>query len=111
MSHIDALLKFQYWIREHKSTGEVYLWGNGILFDNNMIKTQMELLGITYPIRYSNDRDMRTILELASHKTHINQYELKGSLHQKREKHDAMNDVKSQIEVVCGCYKILIGEC
>ena len=111
MSHTDALLQLQYWIRKHKSQGEVYLWGNGILFDNNMIKTQMELLGMEYPIKFRNDRDMRTILELAAIKEGISEHDLRDICKRDElEKHNALHDVLFQIDVVSCCYNILVGE-
>jgi len=44
----------------HLTNKNIYLWGNGILFDNQKIKTQMEKFGIKYPIHYTNDRDVKS---------------------------------------------------
>ena len=85
----------------------VYLWGNGILFDNQMIKCQMEAIGLYYPIPYKNDRDVRTILELASAKSGVSEREIKDKLGNGVNDHNAINDVLYQINYVSECYRYL----
>lgn len=90
---------------------EVYLWGNGILFDNAIIRHKFENYGWKYPIFYRNDRDVRTIFELAQIKTGETAKEMYGRIYDKeRMAHDAMNDVKNQIALVSECYRILTKE-
>ena len=61
-----TLFEFEKWIKNLECDNkEKYLWGNGILFDNRIIKESMHKYDITYPIFYRNDRDVRTIAELA----------------------------------------------
>ena len=43
----------------------IYLWGNGILFDNRIIQQKFKSFGLCHPILYRNDRDVRTIVDLA----------------------------------------------
>jgi len=88
---------------------DVYLWGNGILFDNKMLQYQMQSLGLNYPIFYRNDRDMRTLVELASHKVGIaTEKEFRDKYkNQDLVAHDAFDDVKGQIDIVVKSYNIL----
>lgn len=86
-----------------------FLWGNGILFDNNIIRTHCERYHLTYPIYYRNDRDMRTLLELASIKTGLPELEIKKQFGANDVvAHDAFDDVRNQISIVSACYKLLI---
>lgn len=108
----EVLKNFHEWLWDLTVQGaDLYLWGNGILFDNKMIQQQFENLGLSYPIYYRNDRDVRTIVELASHKLGIPEKELKRQFDdEKLTHHNAFDDVKYQIRLVVGCYKTLIGE-
>jgi|SRR5699024_9914216 len=87
----------------------VYLWGNGILFDNAKIRYALSEIGEEYPIHYNKDRDMRTILELASKKTGLSEYQLKNEYGTKySEKHNAINDCYNQVRIVVNCYDLIM---
>lgn len=87
---------------------EVYLWGNGILFDNAIIRHKFESYGWKYPIFYRNDRDVRTVFELAQIKTGETAQEMYDSIYDKElVAHDAMNDVMNQVALVSKCSRIL----
>ncbi len=107
----DILKEFRRWLIDVShlvKDNNMYLWGNGILFDNKMIQHQMELIDIEYPVHYQNDRDVRTIVDLTSHKLGISEQELKESYDDDSLRaHDAYDDVIYQINLVSGCYKIL----
>lgn len=106
----EASVKMNNWFKDNVSTSDnnIYLWGNGILFDNRMIQGQMENIGLEYPIFYRNDRDVRTIVDLASAKLGISERELKDKYNDDElVKHYALDDVKYQIKLVVGCYKEL----
>lgn len=118
----EMLLDFKDWIYKLNLTvvngqtaskeryNDVYLWGNGILFDNKMLQTQIEALGEKYPIFFKNDRDVRTIVDLAAAKLGLSEKELKKRFERPDlKKHDAYDDVIYQIELVRGCYQELIG--
>ena len=109
----DTLLfNFHSWLEELKApnNNDAYLWGNGILFDNKMIQHQMESIGLKYPIFYRNDRDVRTLVELASVKLGITEKELKNRFRDDSlVAHDAFDDVKFQIKLAVKCYEILVG--
>ena len=110
----DIVSEFVCWIKEiakefNVDIKDVYLWGNGILFDNRIIKQKCGQYGIEYPIFYRNDRDVRTILELGAFKKGFktaidftNTIEFEGS------KHDAFDDVKHQIKEVVVAYNELL---
>lgn len=114
LSSRDVLEEFRNWLVTGVPLGsdlkDLYLWGNGILFDNRMIKYQLEAIGWKYPIYYRNDRDFKTLLDLAAKKLKITEEELKDKL--KRidlVKHDAFDDVRQQISTACECYKVLVS--
>lgn len=106
----DLLISFHKWLKEqHDTDDEVYLWGNGILFDNKMIQHQFNEVGLDYPIFYRNDRDVRTIVDLAGTKLGISEKELKAKYNDESLiAHDAFDDVLYQVQLVTGCYKELI---
>lgn len=106
LSERDMLGQFSEWLLDQGE--ETYLWGNGILFDNAKIKHAFETNGIRYPIRYNRDRDFRTLLEMASLKSGVGEYELKDSVILDSESmHDAYDDCKRQIRLAHKCYTIL----
>lgn len=112
ISLVGALMTFKHWILGFDANGgikNVYLWGNGILFDNRIIQDIMTKNNIEYPIFYRNDRDVRTIVDLACMKLNISADELKMKLEEVGTKHDAYSDSLYQINLVSYCYKILIG--
>lgn len=103
------------WLEAQSTTGDmkdVYLWGNGILFDNAKLQNNMNSYSeLKYPIYYKNDRDVRTILELASMKSGLTEDEIKESVTDKNErKHDAFDDIAFQIRLVVKCYEILMNK-
>jgi hypothetical protein len=90
-------------------TKELHLWGNGILFDNKLIEAQLTDIGLFYPINYKNDRDVRTIVDLAGAKLGLTEKELKDQYNDESlVHHDAYDDVTYQIRLVSGCYNELI---
>lgn len=107
----DMIFDFLKWIDKQGDFHNRYLWGNGILFDNNMIKTHMEEIGLEYPIFYRNDRDMRTIVDLAAMKLGLESATEFGRLHSDKSvrAHDAMNDVKTQVHIMHEAYKVIMG--
>lgn len=106
----DLIRQFHEWMTSFTNNKEddVYLWGNGVLFDNSIIKQQLLAQGLDYPIFYRNDRDMRTLVDLYCAKTNTS---LKELLEHFKDKsltvHNAMDDVKFQIRVVTAGYKVL----
>ena len=106
----DIVWKFCEWVEELKKKyivdkKKVFLWGNGILFDNRIIKKKCDIYNAEYPIYYRCDRDMRTILELAATKMgYEDDMEYKNTIENVGVAHDAFDDVKYQIQVVSKAY-------
>ena len=107
----QMIFEFHNWLNcLSDDTRDVHLWGNGILFDNKMIEHQMELLGLKYPIFYRNDRDMRTLMDLACQKVGMSEKGFKETYGLKNlVAHDAFDDVKWQIDIVVKAYHLLIN--
>lgn len=110
----QVLRNFHEWLEElcgHRTSQQVYLLGNGILFDNKMIQHQFESIGLDYPIFYRNDRDLRTLLELASFKTDLSEEELREKYYDDSLiTHNAFNDVTNQINLAVGCFNTLTND-
>lgn len=108
----QVLRNFHSWLTSlvpKEDMKKVYLWGNGILFDNKMIQHQLELIGLKYPIFYRNDRDVRTLLELASLKLGITEEEVKEKYKDENlVAHNAFDDVIYQIHLAVHCFNELI---
>lgn len=106
----DRILQcFHAWLNNQGNFMNRYLWGNGILFDNKIIQAQFNRSGYGYPIYYRNDRDVRTTLELASMKVGISQEDLRKATSRDGRIHDAMSDVRYQINLVSNCYNLIMG--
>lgn len=103
---------FRNWIlSQAEDSKNICLWGNGIKFDNVMIDAQMRKYDLEYPIFYRNDRDVRTILELASFKSNLTEEQIKQLATNKNEtKHDAFDDCIYQIRLVKKCWDILMND-
>jgi hypothetical protein len=102
---------FHGWLVGLSTLGDLYLWGNGILFDNAMIRHQLEENGLDYPINYKRDRDVRTIVDLTCVKLKLTEKELRERYYDPTlEPHDAFNDVTNQINLVVNCYRELLLE-
>ena len=86
---------------------DIYLWGNGVNFDNMMLKTQIEALKddrYIYPIKYYNDMDYRTVMKLAASLLNMDIKEFNTKLLEEYKlinkdfnPHNAMDDVLLQI--------------
>lgn len=111
LTEVELLTSFYAWLRDQSENGDmrdVYLWGNGILFDNAKIKRAFEDKGIYYPINYANDRDVRTILDLASLKTGLTREQIREITAEGSDiLHDAYSDCLRQIRFVHNCYSLL----
>lgn len=106
----SLIISFHGWLHTLCKDNDVYLWGNGILFDNNILRTQMVNAGLSYPIHYRNDRDMRTIVELAAMKNKMTYIEYLNTFSKDPMlAHDAFYDIKHQIKVVTAAYGLLQG--
>lgn len=110
ISEEHMLDMFGIWIicrSKTKDMKDVYLWGNGILFDNAKIQGLYRKYNRKYPIYYKNDRDVRTLVELACERVGMTEHELKETVPSEGESHDALNDVRWQAKLVSKCYNII----
>lgn len=104
----ELLEEFHSWLTGLSVVGDLHLWGNGIMFDNNMIKTQFEESVLEHPINFRNDRDVRTLVELAAIKLGTTVSEIRKRF-DRGTAHDAFDDVKHQIDYVVYCFNELTG--
>lgn len=108
MSEDELIISFNKWMTSISSLYELHFWGCGILFDNNIIRNAFEKRGLTYPVAYNKDRDVRTILEIAAKKTNQTEKEFRTSCYEEgRTIHDAYDDCLQQINIVTKAYNIL----
>lgn len=91
-------------------SADLKIWGNGISFDIVKVKRKLAKHDIKYPISFYNERDVRTILELASLKANKNIYEIKDSVPKNNRQHDAFEDCIFQINFCHKCFEILMSE-
>lgn len=106
----ELIKNFNEWLINLSKEYDVYLWGNGMLFDNNIIRDAFEKQNLIYPIKYTNDRDMRTIVELAAIKLNKTIKEFReecydNSLHL----HDAFDDCRQQINIISKAYSVIMS--
>lgn len=89
----------------------VFLWGNGILFDNKLLQERMGKFGLPYPIAYRNDRDLRTLFEIAAVKTGCaDDKEFRDKyVTAKTTAHNALNDAKNEFEAFKAAEEIVYG--
>lgn len=107
-SSSELIVEFHTWLTGVSTIGEIHLWGNGILFDNNLIRTQMESQGLKYPVKYNKDRDVRTIVDLLCAKLGMSEKELREKHYDSTlSAHDALNDVINQIKALVVSYNEL----
>ena len=87
----------------------ILLWGNGILFDNRIIKEKCELYGIEYPIFYRNDRDIRTLTQIAADITGCESEKAfrEQFVNTANEEHNSFNDCLNEYEAVKAALKII----
>lgn len=63
----DALLQFREFVSDNVAGGskKAQVWGNGASFDNSILRSSYDCIAEDYPWEYWNDRDVRTMVELA----------------------------------------------
>ena len=118
----NLLFYFESWIahlneniNNELGNKNVYLWGNGILFDNAKLKHQLTNIDKNcvseenYPIYYRNDRDIRTLVESAMLKTGKTRDEIYDPLKKEDETlHDALDDCRFEVRLINYCYNALL---
>lgn len=102
----SALELFWLWYRETLSDYRVKVWGNGPSFDCAIMANLYKKVpcGRELPWSHWNERCVRTVVDLAGGKLFKNSIPFEGV------KHDALDDCKHQIKLVCAGLK-KIGGC
>ena len=111
LSEKDVFEKFYSWIKELQETYAICIWGNGINFDVQTIKTKLAQYEISYPISFKNERDVRTIVDLYCAKKGISEKQFKDSFNSNDlVAHNGLDDCKYQIKYVVHAYNDLIND-
>ena len=103
----ELLANFRKWLQGLGAIGDVYLWGNGINFDNRLLLEQM---GDAYPINFRRERDVRTIADLACERLETTEKQLRTQLYDNSPAHNALNDVRNQVKLVHACHSVLMKD-
>ena len=72
---------------------DIYIWGNGNMFDNAILRNAFTMYDLQYPCDFRNDLDLRTIKWLF--KDSDIKTESVGT------KHNAVDDAEYQVDVLC----------
>ena len=106
----ELFKRFCIWFNSLGDSRNVFLWGNGVNFDNRIIQKKCEQYGLKYPVFFRNDIDMRTIMRAAALKMGFNgdQIAYRASQGFEGTKHDANDDVMNQIRDVVRAMKDLM---
>lgn len=94
----EALNAFTQFIYQFE---KVKIWGNGLGFDNVIIKNAYAAIKQDRPWNDFQDRDMRTIVDITE-TIHGKQNFVKEGV-----SHNALDDAKNQARFVCQCWRLL----
>lgn len=87
---------FNKWIDSLKAPNElIRMWGNGASFDNAIVRYAYRQVGEELPIKFWNDRDMRTIVGFFPRQM---QMEWRRTHLRKGAHHNALHDAIHQVE-------------
>lgn len=100
----DALLQFREFIDENSGEFFVQVWGNGATFDNVILRRSYERQGIPCPWRYTNDRDVRTMVALGL----VMDFDARTTIPFEGERHNALNDARYQAKYVSAIWQKLL---
>lgn len=104
----NGIEEFTEWVLNNTDDDNFQIWGNGATFDNVILEHAMSVVKCRCPWRYNNNRDLRTLKELAKQMNNgktISIDRTVGIAHNAKD--DAINQAKACIEY----YRILgIGD-
>ncbi|EIH4171805.1 3'-5' exoribonuclease, partial [Escherichia coli] len=86
----DALLQLREFIDENSGEFFVQVWGNGANFDNVILRRSYERQEIPCPWRYTNDRDVRTMVALGL----VMDFDARNVTTFEGERHNALHDAR-----------------
>ncbi len=99
----DALLQLREFINENSGEFFVQVWGNGANFDNVILRRSYERQEIPCPWRYTNDRDVRTIVALGL----VMDFDARSVITFEGERHNALHDARYQAKYVSAIWQKL----
>ncbi|AUM07598.1 exonuclease [Escherichia coli] len=99
----DALLQFREFIDENSGEFFVQVWGNGATFDNVILRRSYARQGIPCPWRYTNDRDVRTMVALGL----VMDFDARNVTTFEGERHNALHDARYQAKYVSAIWQKL----
>ncbi|EFE6138705.1 exonuclease, partial [Escherichia coli] len=99
----DALLQFREFIDENSGEFFVQVWGNGANFDNVILRRSYERQEIPCPWRYTNDRDVRTMVALGL----VMNFDARNVITFEGERHNALHDARYQAQYVSAIWQKL----
>ncbi|WP_089576786.1 exonuclease [Escherichia coli] len=99
----DALLQLREFISEHSDEKFVQVWGNSATFDNVILRRSYERQGIPCPWRYTNDRDVRTMVALGL----VMDFDARNVTTFEGERHNALHDARYQAKYVSAIWQKL----
>ncbi|EGO8676953.1 3'-5' exoribonuclease [Escherichia coli] len=100
----DALLQLREFIDENSGEFFVQVWGNGANFDNVILRRSYERQRIPCPWRYTNDRDVRTMVALGL----VMDFDARSVITFEGERHNALHDARYQAKYVSAIWQKLI---
>lgn len=99
-----ALQEFSNFIQS-RGNDDVQVWGNGASFDNAILAAVYRKHGLKLPWRFRNDRDVRTIVELAKCLKNV---DVRASFSiNSNDAHHALRDAKFQAAYVSAAFLAL----
>lgn len=104
--------KFSQWLTSivtENETKDVKIWGNGISFDIEKVKYNIKKYNQPWALNYSNERDVRTIVDLATMITGENDYAFKKSVANDNP-HDALADIIWEAAYISKAYHVIVGD-
>ncbi|EHO7076816.1 3'-5' exoribonuclease [Escherichia coli] len=99
----DALLQFREFIDENSGEFFVQVWGNGANFDNVILRRSYERQEIPCPWRYTNDRDVRTMVALGL----VMDFDARNVITFEGDRHNALHDARYQAKYVSAIWQKL----
>ena len=100
----DALLQFAEFVRDSAPPAYTQLWGNGASFDNVLLRRSFERISVPCELKFFNDRDVRTMVELGK-AIGINP---RQEIPFDGEQHNALADALHQVKYVSAIWQRLI---
>lgn len=103
---VRVLAEFSGWMKVHAPKDEVCVWGNGPSFDCSIMANLYRKAGNGHvlPWKHWNERCVRTVVDFAGGPS------FKKSIPFVGVKHDAVDDCRHQINLVCGGLSRIRGE-